>query len=295
MIPLKPTIYHINKPVGISSNDTLRKFKKICPRPFKKMGHFGTLDPFACGVLLIGVNGAARLNNFIHEELPKTYLSIGKLGVETNTGDHTGDISQLDKNINQTHIPQLKMNDIQETLSEKFLGEYMQAPHIFSASKFEGRPLYEWARKGIEIKKEKKKRYIHSIEVVKYSYPYLIIRSTVSSGTFIRTLFSDIANTLGSVGHLIGLVREKIGEVDFQSGSNILKVNDQISSVPLTDILPYKTWTMSKDQEKRICSGSFVQDNLIKGNKYWALNEVGQIRALVKVESEIQPVINFSS
>lgn len=226
MSPTTPKIYHFFKPTRITSTDMIRKFKRVCPRPFKKMGHFGTLDPFACGVLLVGINGACRLNDYIHNELSKTYLAIGKIGSETDTGDCTGSIIMEDLDVEKSNLPNMSMSEIQSLLEEKFLGEYMQAPHMFSAAKHEGKPLYEYARAGIEIKKEKKRRFIHKIEVVKYHFPYISIRFEVSSGTFIRTLFSDSARELGSMGSLIGLVRESIGPISFVDGiKNLEKEN----------------------------------------------------------------------
>src|SRR5690606_24557557 len=97
---------------------------------------------------------------------------------------------------------------IEEKLREKFLGDYWQAPHKYSASKFEGKALHEWAREGVEIAKEQVLRHVYDIRVVKYKYPYLSVRVTVSSGTYVRTLFSDFAGYLGTLGALVSLVRE---------------------------------------------------------------------------------------
>jgi tRNA pseudouridine55 synthase len=207
-----PLIFNVFKPARLSSYDVVRHYKRNLPKGYGKIGHFGTLDPFASGVLMIGVNGAAKLNDFIHEMLPKTYLAIGKLGVETETGDLTIEPSQIDdSDYLKNEISQFSIPFIQDFIEKRFLGEYMQAPHKYSAAKFEGKALHKWAREGVEIKKEPKKRIIHKIEVVKYNFPYLCIRFEVSSGTYIRTLFSDCANSLGTIGTLVSLVREKVG------------------------------------------------------------------------------------
>jgi tRNA pseudouridine55 synthase len=218
VITYPPTIFNVFKPARMTSYDVIRHFKRNLPEGYGKIGHFGTLDPFASGVLLIGVAGAARLNDYIHDYAPKTYLAVGKLGVETATGDLTEEPIQVDDSeyLNQ-NIATMPVEFIQKQLQEKFLGEYWQAPHQYSAAKFEGKPLHEWAREGVEIKKEKKLRHVHSLEVVKYQFPYLSLRVTVSSGTYVRTLFSDCANHLGTIGCLVSLVREEIGMANFKN------------------------------------------------------------------------------
>lgn len=91
-----PLIFNVFKPARMTSYDVIRHFKRNLPNGFGKIGHFGTLDPFASGVLMIGIGGAARLNDFIHEFMPKTYIATGKLGIDTPTGDYTSEISQTD-------------------------------------------------------------------------------------------------------------------------------------------------------------------------------------------------------
>ncbi len=196
----------------MSSYDVIRVFKRSFGKSLGKVGHFGTLDPFACGVLLIGVGGAARLNDYIHNCMTKTYLAVGKLGEETDTGDFTSPVTQTDLSpyLEQT-ISKLDKKFVEHALKKRFEGEYMQSPHKYSAAKFQGKKLLQWAKEGVEIKKEQKKRHIYHIEVVKFEYPYLSIRFEVSSGTYIRTLFSECANHLGTIGSLVSLVRENVG------------------------------------------------------------------------------------
>mgnify|MGYP003966244545 FL=1 len=173
----------------------------------------GTLDPFASGILLVAVGGATRINDYVHRFLPKTYLAVGKLGVWTETGDLTVPIQQHDESeYLASKIASFSPDFIQEQLQNSFTGEYLQAPPIYSAAKFQGKPLHQWKREdGIEIKKEPVSRTIHSIEVVRYSFPFISLRVTVSSGTYIRTLFEDVANCLGTIGSLSALLRAEIG------------------------------------------------------------------------------------
>ena len=157
---------------------------------------------------MLGVAGAQRLNEYIHECLPKTYLAKGILGQSTPTGDLTVEPDHIDDSGPfKTVIPKLTLEDIQDKLGEKYIGEYWQAPHAFSAAKHKGKSLHKWAREGVEIIKEKKLRHIYTLEVVKYDFPHLWVRCSVSSGTYVRTLFSDCAKELGTIGVLESLLR----------------------------------------------------------------------------------------
>lgn len=303
-----PLIFNIFKPARMTSYDVVRHFKRHLPNGYGKIGHFGTLDPFASGVLMIGIAGAARLNDFIHEFLPKTYLAVGKLGVETPTGDLTVLPSQIDDSrYLKEEIARLPKDFIEEKLREKFLGEYWQAPHKYSAAKFEGRPLHEWAREGVEIKKEKVLREVYDIRVVKYQFPYLSVRVRVSSGTYVRTLFSDFAQYLGTLGTLASLVREGVGnEVTSKKALKKKKWPQNKNEVvmnyalPVKDVLPFTELMLNEEQERKFKNGGFfkLQDfNQPQGIYYWAISQTsGKLLGLLyKNESEIRPKINFNS
>lgn len=213
-----PLIFNVYKPPGMSSYDVVRHFKRNLPVGFGKIGHFGTLDPFAEGVLMIGTGGAARLNDFIHEYLPKTYIACGKLGEETPTGDPTSEIVQKDSSLYLTQeIGRFPKEFIEERARARFLGQYLQTPHKYSATKFMGKNLHEWAREGVEVKKEAVERTIYALDVLDYKFPELTISSTVSSGTYIRTLFTELAQDLGTLGHLLTLKRQSVGHVTADS------------------------------------------------------------------------------
>jgi tRNA pseudouridine55 synthase len=214
-----PKIIITFKPENISSQDLVRKIKHH--PDVKKIGHFGTLDPFACGTFLMGINGAQRLNELIHNKMPKTYLAKGKLGEQMSTGDRQGEIINIDETdyLNQNGASWDK-DFLQKEVLDPFLGTYMQAPHKYSAAKFEGKPLHQWAREGVDIQKEKVPRKIFDIELLEYEFPYFTFRVTVSSGTYVRSLFEDIAKKLGTFGHLIYLERECIGHNGISKGEN---------------------------------------------------------------------------
>lgn len=306
-----PLIFNAFKPARITSFDVVRHFKRNLPKGYGKIGHFGTLDPFACGVLMVGVNGAAKLNDFIHDFLPKTYIAIGKLGVETATGDLTEEPTQIDNSdYLKSNIANFDVEFIENFVQENFLGEYWQAPHKYSAAKFEGKALHKWAREGVEIKKEKKQRVIHSIEVIKYTFPYLILRCEVSSGTYIRTLFSDIANKLGTIGTLVSLVRESVGPCHLD---NIIKKKDWPSGedwdfekfgVPVEDVLPFGDIIFAEKEAKLYSNGVQLKRDRahrvipspMSDKYFWIKNMDGVMLGLGRIEEEmIFTQFNFSS
>lgn len=265
---IPPYIINVNKPVGMSSQEVVRTFKRSLPKGFGKIGHFGTLDPFAQGVLMIGLAGAARLNEYVHAELPKTYMAYGKLGVETDTGDLTSEPSQIDNSeYFRKVISTFSREFIEKCLREKFMGEYFQAPHKYSAAKFQGKNLHQWAREGVEIKKEKKRRFIYDLRVRDYAFPLLKIEFRVSSGTYIRTLFSECSNELGTIGHLEGLERTKVGHIGVETSlteESWPKINkswsyekEGIFSPP--EVLPYPEVIVSELQAKRFLNGNSVE------------------------------------
>jgi tRNA pseudouridine55 synthase len=278
------------------------------PPGFGKIGHFGTLDPFASGVLMIGVCGAARLNDFIHDSMPKTYLAVGKVGIETPTGDYTSEIIQRDDSLYlKNEIARLPKAFLEERLRGKFLGDYLQAPHKYSASKFMGKNLHEWAREGVEIKKEAVLRHVHSIQVVKWSFPYLSVRVTVSSGTYVRTLFSDMCNDLGTIGSLIALVRERVGGVSTQ---NALKMKDwpqnkdpvfMEKGLRVDGVVPFPNCQLSEKHVTSFKNGAFLKFEELSldshSKNYWMLDQEGGLLGLAEKADErfLKPKINFHS
>ena len=305
-------VFNVFKPARITSYDVVRHFKRHLPMGFGKIGHFGTLDPFASGVLMIGICGAARLNDFIHELLPKTYLAIGKLGIETPTGDYTSEIIQKDESIYlNREIAGFSAEFIETKFKEKFLGEYWQAPHKYSAAKFMGKNLHEWAREGVEITKEPVKRFVHKIEVVKYQFPYLSVRVEVSSGTYVRTLFSDMCNYLGTLGSLISLVRESVGPVSYQSAlhkkdwpmDKELPIIER--GMKIEDVLPFSRYQLNENQTLAFKNGAFLRPielNLASETKlsekyFWMMDDHSKLLGLGEktFATELKAKINFHS
>ncbi len=194
-------ILNMFKPKGWTSFDVVKKVRFITKE--KKVGHAGTLDPFAEGVLILGTGkDTKRLTDISASK--KIYKAVLKLGVQTDSLDVDGNI------VVKEEIPNILVNDIKRVL-KSFLGDQLQIPPMFSAKKVNGTRLYKLARRNIEIKREPCKIHIDSIDLIDYIPPLVTLQVTCSKGTYIRVLGSDIAEKLGTVGHLIKLTRLGIG------------------------------------------------------------------------------------
>ncbi len=192
----------LNKPKGLTSQKAVTEVKKIIK--VKKAGHAGTLDPMATGVLLVCTNEATKITPFLME-LEKEYVFKARFGVSTDTYDAEGRI------LNVVEDFQLDKEKLQKVL-QKFTGQIMQTPPMYSASKVEGQPLYKLARNGIEVERKPKKIFIYSIEIEEFSPPFVTFRVKCSKGTYVRALCHDIGQEIGVGAHIVELTRTRIGE-----------------------------------------------------------------------------------
>ena len=203
-------VFLLNKPLGFSSNQALKKIQWLFNA--KKAGHTGTLDPMASGLLPICIGEATKFSHRLLEA-NKTYFATIQLGVTTTTGDQEGEV------VSQKDVV-LKPNQLQETL-QKFTGDIMQIPPMFSALKFEGKPLYEYARQGIEIERKSRQVTIHDITLNKMEESTVILEVSCSKGTYIRTLAEDIGHALGCGAYLKGLERTQTGNFQLSDALTI--------------------------------------------------------------------------
>ncbi len=213
----------INKPEGWTSFDVVafvRNRVKKTPLPDKqkriKVGHAGTLDPFATGLLIVGVGREAtrKLDEF--KSMAKTYIATIKLGATSNTYDKTGDIVVGE---NQNPVTKKQVSDILKT----FKGKQLQVPPMFSAKQIDGQRLYQLARKGITVERKANEIEIYKIKLVEYSWPILKIEVQCSAGTYIRTLAHDIGEKLGVGAYCQDLVRTQIGPYSLDKSIEINK------------------------------------------------------------------------
>ncbi|MCK4588625.1 tRNA pseudouridine(55) synthase TruB [Candidatus Woesebacteria bacterium] len=199
----------IDKPKGITSHDVIDKVRKVTGE--KKVGHAGTLDPNATGLLIVGVERkATKKLGEIAKNTKKTYEAEIFLGEERDTDDAEGVVISKAKGF----LPPGE-NEIEKILIS-FEGEQTQIPPIYSALKIKGKKAYELARKGKKVNLKPRKVVIYSIKLVSYKFPILEIETTVSSGTYIRALARDIGKKLSCGAYLRNLRRTKIGKFDIK-------------------------------------------------------------------------------
>ncbi|MDC1038073.1 tRNA pseudouridine(55) synthase TruB [Candidatus Marinimicrobia bacterium] len=204
-------ILNIHKPVGWTSFDVVKKIRGIIRE--KKVGHGGTLDPFAEGVLIIGTGkDTKRLTNITAED--KSYTATIQLGQITNTLDTEGEI------IETKPVPALNEKVVEEVLYS-FLGTSLQTPPMFSAKKVKGQRLYNLARKNIEIEREAVEIQIKDLHLEKLTKTELTFSATCSKGTYIRVLGKDLAEKLGTVGYLTSLLRTQVGGFSISESQSI--------------------------------------------------------------------------
>lgn len=193
----------LDKPIGLTSNDALQKARRLFSAA--KGGHTGTLDPLATGLLPLCFGEATKFSADLLDA-DKTYEAELKLGVTTDSGDAEGEIIA-------TAAVDVAESDISRVLPQ-FTGDIEQIPPMHSALKRNGRPLYELARKGIEVEREPRAVFIHAIDLLSFAGDRLTLRVACSKGTYIRVLAADIGKALGCGAHLAGLRRTVVGDLD---------------------------------------------------------------------------------
>ena len=186
----------VNKPEGFTSRDVINKLSKILNT--KKIGHTGTLDPIATGVLVCLTGKYTKLVDLL-TALDKEYVAEIKLGIKTDTGDITGNVIDTSNKV-------ILKNDILDVI-KKFPKKYLQTVPKYSAVKIDGKKLYEYARENIDIELPKREVCIYNLELISFNEDIIKIKTKVSKGTYIRSLIEDICDMLGTVGCMKSLVR----------------------------------------------------------------------------------------
>ncbi len=191
---MRDGILIIDKPSGLTSHDVVNRVRRATK--IRQVGHAGTLDPMATGVLVVCLGQATRVSEYLlgHD---KAYRATIRLGIETNTYDADGEIVA-------THDVNVDRAEVERALAQ-FVGEIQQVPPMYSAIKRDGQKLYELARQGIEIERAARSVIIHSIELRDYQAPDATIDVRCSAGTYIRSIAHDLGAALGTGGHLIDL------------------------------------------------------------------------------------------
>lgn len=272
-------ILYIDKPAGMTSREVDNALQRLFHT--RRVGHLGTLDPFATGLLIVAVGEATKCLPFYEDE-EKTYLAELVLGVSTESGDLTGEEKE------SKPVPPLEKREIERVLSS-FLGDYMQIPPMTSATRMKGKHLYELAHKGIEVEREAKKRYVHDIRFLGLEGNKLLFLSTVSKGTYIRTLGEDIAAKLGTVGHLSALRRLKIGDIDVRKAVPLEEVDTSRLSSPY-ELLPYKKVCLGAELSVKARNGMKLALEE-KEERLFVCDEEGKAIAVYEKEGPLYKVV----
>lgn len=252
----------VNKPRGMSSNQALIAIKKkFHPR---KAGHTGTLDPLATGLLPICLGQATKFSSYLLDE-QKTYQATIQLGYTSSTGDAEGEITPISPNSN------LSKDDIYQVL-EDFKGEISQLPPMYSALKHNGKPLYKYAREGIEIERKSRNVSIYGLSVLKWDNDELTLDICCSKGTYIRTLAADIGDKLETGAYIRTLHRTSIGKLEIKDAISLDEL-DKIAEEerygllkPMDSILfRFDAIYLNKPQVKNLKNGIILEiENLKK-------------------------------
>lgn len=280
----------VNKPEGWTSHDIVAKLRRILGE--RRIGHGGTLDPMATGVLPVFVGRATRAVEFM-ENADKEYVAALRLGICTDTQDTTGNvISEKPASVSREEL---------EAVLDKFRGEIEQLPPMYSAIKVEGKKLYEYARKGTEIERKTRKITIHELEVVgqREDGDYLL-RVVCSKGTYIRALCSDIGDALGCGGAMSALVRTRAGAYRIETAhamEDIIAAGPEKAPEMLVSLdsmfAMYPDAAVNEAGEKRCRNGLAPKLKNAPKGKFRLYSESGEFLALCENNGEVRVIKSF--
>jgi tRNA pseudouridine55 synthase len=293
--PAAPTvngILNVNKATGPTSFDIIRLVRK--GTGIRKVGHTGTLDPLASGVLLVLLGQAVRISEYLME-LPKTYRATVRLGLSTDTYDAEGAPTH------ETRVVEVTQADVDAAL-EAFVGEIQQTPPPYSAIKVKGQPAHRLARKGAAVALAARPTRIDRIELLRFEPPDIEIEVECGKGTYIRSLAHDLGQALGCGAHLGSLVRTRVGPFSVESATavreleRVFESGDWRESLLPMDCglmqLPAITLHIEEEQDIRHGQAVHIDDDrlagvpLADGRQYRACAEDGGIVAIIRYDAE---------
>ena len=274
----------IDKPAGWTSQDVVSKLRGVFQT--RRIGHGGTLDPMATGVLPVFVGRATRGVEFF-EHAEKTYEAVLQLGITTDTEDTTGTV------LEEKPVPVTQAQFL--TVLEAFRGEIQQIPPMYSALKVNGQKLYELARKGKEVARKPRTITIHQLDCLEFGDATAKIRVRCSKGTYIRTLCKDIGEKLGCGGCMAALRRIGAGAYSIEEATPLADLvaadNPGAFLRPVDSMFTqYKAITLSPNQEKRCRNGNAFSIALPDGT-YRAYSQSEEFLMLAKAERSVMSTI----
>lgn len=256
-------IINIYKEKGYTSHDVVAKLRGILHQ--KKIGHTGTLDPDATGVLLVCLGKGTKLCDMITDK-DKTYRAQLILGITTDTQDISGTVkSDRQKEVMEKYHNQGISDEQIRDVIESFVGPYMQVPPMYSALKVNGKKLYELARQGKEVERKARLVQIYHIKTEKIEFPYITMEVSCSKGTYIRTLCEDIGEKLKTGACMGTLERTGVGKFRIEDAVTLAQVEekkDQVTDfiIPVDAMFETKSIVVRKESESRIYNGNIISD-----------------------------------
>ncbi len=273
----------INKPKGITSSDVVMKLKKLLQT--KKVGHTGTLDPLAEGLLVVTVNNATKISSLLTSTY-KEYIATMKLGIKTDTYDIEGKV------LEEKEVPNTL--NIEETINS-FQKTYLQEVPIYSSVKVNGKKLYEYARNNIEVSLPKREVDIKEIEVLKIDNNIIKFRCLVSKGTYIRSLINDIGLSLGCFAIMTDLIRTKVDKFSLDEAYSLEDIeNNNYKIVSIEEALDYPKIVVDKELEFKIRNGVKLKNNFNVKDKVIFINLNNEILGIYELDNdELKVFRNF--
>ena len=283
-------LLNINKPQGMTSRDVVNRVQRTIRGV--KVGHAGTLDPLATGVLVVCLGPATRLVEYV-QRMPKQYSATFLLGKTSDTEDIEGEVTEL------TEPPCPTSSEIEAALPT-FIGEIEQRPPAYSALKVGGRRAYDLARKGKQVELQPRKITVHDITVSRYEYPELDLQMTCGSGTYIRSLGRDLAHALGTGAVMSALERTAIGGFHVQDGVELNGLSAEnaadvliaprhaVSELPAVELTP--------EEIRRIGNGMLIDDRWhLQCDEVAAFEDSGRLLAILapRGPQRLRPARNF--
>lgn len=283
-------VINVNKPLGITSHDVVYRLRRILS--IKKIGHTGTLDPDASGVLPMCIGRATKMADMLTAQ-DKQYIAEVTLGSATDTLDKTGAVTETaEVNVTEAEIV---------AVVNKFVGEIEQIPPMYSAIKVDGKKLYELARAGIEIERKPRQVRIDRIEIldIDLNNNKLSIKVDCTKGTYIRTLCDDIGRELGCYAHMSGLTRTRSGRFSIEKSytteqiEEMFKIGNMEFITPVDEIFDeYEKLIVSEKKAKKMCNGTQVSvQGIVEGATYRVYDEGGNFLTISRVEGGLLKIL----
>lgn len=275
-------IVAINKPLNWTSFDVVNKIKHmVYPQ---KVGHLGTLDPMATGVLLVTIGKATKLFDLMQEKT-KTYVAEFEFGYETDTLDSTGKV------INQKEIKNIDKSNLVKAIQTQ-IGEIEQIPPKYSAKSINGKRAYDLARKDVEFELKPKKVSVYQIDLISFDGIKCKLKIQCGTGTYIRAIGRDIAKELNNFATMTSLVRTNVGKYSVESCQNIKDLSvENIKIYDVNEVLNYPIMRLDRLELTKILNGQIIETKKNNGN--YVLNDGDNTLAIVKVDKNFAKMSIF--